>query len=68
MEVVMFDNVRGTIIGDILYPYEFWTEEKIPRKIDRGHFSNDDEAIAWFKAEHKEYDGKPVEMRCFGVV
>jgi len=72
----MYEEVRGTIIGDITFPYEFWVDEPrqeyqtkrgIPkRKIDHGHFRNDDEAKDWFKKHYpEEFKKHVIELRCF---
>jgi len=51
------ENVNGTIIGAQTSPYEFWSKDGT-RKIWKGHFENDESAIADFKerfpAEFKE--------------
>jgi hypothetical protein len=66
------DDVRGIIIGGFTFPYEFWTEKKpwgcgidIPIKIDKRHFSNDEDAIEWFKEKYPEEFKAGVEMRVF---
>jgi len=61
----MIDDVRGQIIGEILYRYEFWTEGNMPRKICHSHFANDEEAVKWFKEAYSDQYLGGVEMRCY---
>ncbi|MHC1733424.1 MAG: hypothetical protein AB9888_15505 [Bacteroidales bacterium] len=50
------DEVSGTIIGQVTFPYEFWTKNEPygNHVIDKGIFENDEEAIAWFKEKYPE--------------
>ena len=57
------EEVRGTVIGPVTSPYEFWAGSK---KIDAGFFESDEAAIAWFKAKHPEAFAAGVEMRAYG--
>ena len=72
------DDVNGIIIGEITFPYEFWIYEKlhphlpehkayyVNRRVDTMSFSNDKDAIEWFKERYPaEYATGKVEMRCF---
>ena len=69
------ESVNGTVIGAITWPYEFWIEEPREeyqtkrgtpgRRVDKGLFTNDDQAIAWFKENYPKEFKYGVEMRCF---
>ena len=69
------ESVNGTVIGAITWPYEFWinepcewlrTKREVPlRRVAKGHFTNDDQAIAWFKENYPKEFKYGVEMRCF---
>lgn len=65
------DDVSGIVIGDVTAPYEFWIPEEITpgyfvdRCLARGHFANDDEAVAWFRSQGFVAPGTVVEMRVF---
>ena len=56
------EEVTGQIVGDITTPYEFWNADG---RIDRGHFANDAEAVAWFQERHPVEFAAGVEMRVF---
>lgn len=64
------DGVAGFVVGDMT-PYEFWMPEEIApgmivdRCLARGHFSNDDEAVAWFRSQGIVDHDVIVEMRVF---
>lgn len=58
------ETVRGTIIGEITWPYEFWTVDGQHLIAKRG-FENDREAIAWFKTNHPKEFAQGADMRCF---
>lgn len=63
--------VSGTIIGRYTYPYEFWINEDRweyvdkdgKRRVAKGNFENDTQAIAWFKENYPTEFKKGVEMR-----
>lgn len=63
--------VRGIIIGEMTWPYEFWTEpgkrtsDPLPHLIAKRHFENDREAVAWFKEHYPAEYKQGAEMRCF---
>lgn len=66
--------VRGTIIGDITYPYEFWIEEEVSyqskpvsRRIAKSFFRNDTEAVEWFKENYPNEFKHGVEMRAYDL-
>lgn len=69
------DDVNGIIIGDVTFPYEFWIDEPrseyqhkvgIPkRRVAKGFFTNDEQAIAWFKENYPAEFRHGVEMRVF---
>lgn len=61
------EEVRGTIVGRYTRPYQFWTKDEPngQRCIARGHFENDDEAVAWFKESHPDWFKRGVEMRVY---
>lgn len=64
------DFVRGTIIGPITVPYEFWIVDEIAgqpfdRRLDRGFFEDDDQAEAWVKEHYPAEYAKGIEMRVF---
>jgi len=67
------ESVRGTVIGPMTWPYEFWTlgsnnpewDGNYPRCIVKRHFENDREAEEWFKAHYPDDYAQGVEMRCF---
>ena len=65
------DDVSGIVIGDVTAPYEFWQDEEItpgysvPRRVARGHFANDAEAVAWFRSRGFVDPGTVVEMKVF---
>jgi hypothetical protein len=71
----MYEEVRGTIIGPVTRPYEFWSLPKHSevyflgtgkvKCIARNFFENDDEAIAWVKEHHPEAFRLGLEMRVF---
>jgi hypothetical protein len=60
--MTIIDSVRGMIIGEVTWPYEFW---KDGHKIAWDFFNNDDEAKAWFKEHYPEFWRQGVEMRVF---
>jgi len=51
------EEVDGVIIGSITFPYEFWIDEPCPeyadrngkRRVTKGNFENDEQAVGWFK-------------------
>jgi len=58
------DDVNGTIIGGLSVPYEFWIDEPRPewvtrngkRRVAKGYFENDEQAIGWLKEHcHAEF-------------
>jgi hypothetical protein len=64
------EDVNGTIIGPVTFPYEFWeTEPKWyctkPCRIARRSFENDEQAIAWFKENYPADFKEGAEMRVF---
>lgn len=61
------EDVSGTIIGDVTFPYQFWTvnEPFGQTCIDKSYFTDDDAAIAWFKERYPEWFKKGVEMRVY---
>ena len=58
------ETVRGIIIGQITWPYEFWTTDG-QHLIAKRHFENDREAVAWFKKHHGADYPQGADMRCF---
>lgn len=71
-----FDEyVNGTIIGGTEVPYEFWIDEPRPECVDRdgkrrvakGNFETDSEAVAWFRENHPVEFAHGVEMRCWDL-
>jgi len=56
------EDVRGFIIGEVTFPYEFWQGKE---RICRGSFENDEEAIAWFKENYPKEFKQGAEMRVF---
>ena len=52
-------------------PYEFWIDEPRPeyadrnrkRRVARGNFENDEQAVEWFKANYPDEYKHGVEMR-----
>jgi hypothetical protein len=61
------EDVRGTIVGPVTAPYEFWTRGKEPRRFAHGWFATDDEAHEWVRAHHPDEYAAGVEMRVFDV-
>lgn len=67
----MEETVRGIIIGQMTWRYEFWTvppefnSDLFPELVARHEFENDREAIAWFKKNYPDHYAKGVEMRCY---
>ena len=65
------EHVRGTIIGDVTFPYQFWAWREYGwtlryyECIARGSFRNDDEAEAWVKEHYPDDYANGIEMRCF---
>jgi hypothetical protein len=65
------DDVDGIIIGEVTFPYEFWIDEPRPEWVDRkgkrrvakGSFGSDREAIDWFKVNYPGEYNQGVEMR-----
>jgi len=67
----LIDETDGIIIGGDWRPYEFWIDE--PRKeyqtrngkrrVAKGEFDNDEQAIAWFKENYPAEFKQGVEMR-----
>lgn len=67
------DDVRGFVIGDVTFPYEFWLHEnlcgqKVSRRIAHSHFVNDEEAKEWFRENYPAEYAHGVEMRVFDRV
>jgi hypothetical protein len=58
------EEVNGIIIGPVTFAYRFYTETD-PKEPITGfeYFSNDDEAIAWFKENYPEHFKAGAEMR-----
>jgi hypothetical protein len=67
MQMGLEEDVNGTIIGDVTFPYEFWTvgQEFGQNCIDKGFFPGDDEAVEWFKDKYPEWFRRGVEMRVY---
>jgi len=63
----LVEDVNGTIIGAVTWPYEFWTtgEEHGNWRIDCNYFENDEDAVAWFKEKYPDWFKRGVEMRVF---
>jgi len=63
----LVEDVNGCIIGDVTFPYQFWTsgEEYGDWCIYKSYFTDDDAAIAWFKERYPEWYAKGVEMRVY---
>ena len=67
----MTESVNGFIIGGDERPYEFWIDEPRREYVDKNGkrkvaakwFLNDDEAVAWFKANYPAEFAHGVEMR-----
>ena len=69
------ESVNGIIIGDVTFPYQFWITEKlhpdlpdrytVTRKVADRFFSNDTQAIEWFKENHPAEFAHGAEMRVF---
>lgn len=61
------EDVNGTIIGDVTFPYQFWTvgEEFGTHCIYKSYFTDDDAAVAWFKEHYPAEFARGVEMRVF---
>jgi hypothetical protein len=69
------ESVNGIVIGAVTFPYEFWIDEPrreyqhktgVPtRRVDKGFFENDEQAIAWFKENYPAEFKHGVEMRVF---
>ena len=65
------EEVSGIVIGPVTFPYEFWIEEPRPEYVDRngkrrvakGNFENDEQAVEWFKANYPDEYEQGVEMR-----
>jgi len=72
------EEVNGTIIGDILRPYQFWAKEPRTeyqtkrgtplRLVYKGFFANDDQAIGFFRDNFPEDFKAGVEMRVFSLL
>lgn len=66
-----YDDVRGTVIGDCTNYYIFIRTVVIPGVLTctepaaRGHFTDDAEAIAWFKENYPADFANGVEMRVY---
>lgn len=58
------DDVNGIIIGDVTFPYQFWTLDG-KHRIDKGFFVNDAEAEAWVKEHYPAEYKAGIDMRCF---
>jgi hypothetical protein len=61
------ESVRGIIIGEMKYPYEFWTLDDPSARIHHGSlfFENDAQAIEWFKTNYPGHFAAGAEMRVF---
>jgi hypothetical protein len=65
------EEVDGVIIGPITFPYEFWIDEPRPeyadrngkRRVTKGNFENDEQAVEWFKTNYPDEYKYGVEMR-----
>ena len=65
----MAEVVRGTIIGDITFPYEFWTlpdDEGNQHLVAKSSFANDAEAVRWVQRCYPLEYSHRLEMRVFG--
>ena len=67
-----FEIVRGTIIGMMTFPYQFWTTKHgdyplylKPHKFAKGFFSDDIAAEAWVRENYPGHYADGVEMRCY---
>lgn len=56
--------VRGTVIGAIQFPYEFWTVDGKTR-IAKGYFKDDHDAEEWLREYYRAEYRRGVDMRCF---
>lgn len=67
MQSGLYEEVSGVIIGDVTFPYEFWTtgEEYGNIRIDKNFFPNDETAIEWFKDKYPDHYKRGVEMRVY---
>jgi hypothetical protein len=71
----IIEDIQGTIIGGDSWKYTFHVTESrqeyqdkhnIPlRKIAEEYFTNDDQAIAWWKANYGSKYPNGAEMRCY---
>ena len=59
----MYDDVRGTIIGEVDTRRHYGFYDKEGKPITCGNFKTDAEAIAWFKAGWPSRYAEGVEMR-----
>lgn len=61
------EDVSGTIIGDVTFPYQFWTinEPYGNSCIAKNFFKSDEDAISWFKNNFPDWYKKGVEMRIY---
>lgn len=61
------EEVNGIIIGDVTFPYEFWSYGEFRECVGKTFARNDDEAIAWFKATYPAEFAAGAEMRVFDL-
>ncbi len=65
------EEVSGGVIGPIAFPHEFWIDEPRPeyadragkRRVAKGNFENDEQAVEWFKMNYPDEYKHGVEMR-----
>lgn len=62
MRLDFTDDVRGIVVGEMTFPYQFW---KDGRRLGRGHFASDAEAEAYCKEQFPEEYKTGIEMRAF---
>lgn len=62
----MIEVVNGTIIGQVTFPYIFFTLEG-ERITKLTWFKDDAEAVEWFKVAYPEAYKIGAEMRCYNV-
>lgn len=69
------ESVNGIVIGAMLVPYEFWIDEPRreyvtrngKRRVARGGFENDQQAVEWFKENYPDEYKQGVEMRVWDL-
>jgi hypothetical protein len=59
------EEVNGVIVGDVTFPYEFWTTGEDAHRFDRSSFASDADAVEWLKKKHPDHYAMGVEMRVF---